>query len=137
MSTIKTAHKTTKIKLNTIEDAIHDIHLGKIIIVVDDENRENEGDFIAAAEKVTPEMINFMAAQGRGLICAPLTEDRCEALELNMMVKNNTVLHHTQFTVSVDLIGNGWTRESATHCGSETIQALVNDNTKPFNLGRP
>ena len=95
------------IQLNTIEDAIIDIKQGKVVIVVDDENRENEGDFIAAAEMVSPEMINFMALHGRGLICAPLTEDRCEELDLNMMVKNNTVLHHTQFTVSVDLIGNG------------------------------
>ena len=107
MSTIKTLDNTIEIKLNTIDDAIKDIRRGKIVIVVDDANRENEGDFIAAAEMVTPEMINFMAMHGRGLISAPLTEDRCEELELNMMVKNNTVLHHTQFTVSVDLIGNG------------------------------
>ena len=91
------------IQLNSIEDAINDIKQGKVIIVVDDENRENEGDFIAAAEMVTPELINFMALHGRGLICAPLTEDRCEELDLNMMVKNNTVLHHTQFTVSVNI----------------------------------
>ena len=97
MSTINTLDKTIEIKLNTIDDAIKDIRQGKIVIVVDDANRENEGDFIAAAEKVTPEMINFMAMYGRGLICAPLTEDRCEELDLNMMVKNNTVLHHTQF----------------------------------------
>jgi 3,4-dihydroxy 2-butanone 4-phosphate synthase/GTP cyclohydrolase II len=83
------------------------IREGKIVIVVDDENRENEGDFIAAAEMVTPEMINFMASKGRGLICAPITEERCSELDLNMMVENNTVLHHTQFTVSVDLLGNG------------------------------
>ena len=91
-------------KLNTIEEAIADIKAGKIVIVVDDESRENEGDFIAAAEAVTPEMINFMATHGKGLICAPLTESRCNELDLYMMVQNNTVLHHTQFTVSVDLI---------------------------------
>ncbi len=96
--------KEKSVQLNTIEEAIEDIRNGKIIIVVDDENRENEGDFIAAAEMVTPEMINFMATHGRGLICAPLTEERCNELDLNMMVENNTVLHHTQFTVSVDLL---------------------------------
>ena len=94
-----------KIKLNNIEEAISDIRAGKMVIVVDDEDRENEGDFIAAAQRVTPEMINFMATHGRGLICTALVEDRCEELGLEMMVKNNTVLHHTQFTVSVDLIG--------------------------------
>ncbi len=128
---------TSKVKLNTIQEAINDIRSGKVIIVVDDENRENEGDFIAAAEKVTPEMINFMATHGRGLICAPLTEDRCEELELNMMVKNNTVLHHTQFTVSVDLIGNGCTTGISVHDRSKTIKALVNEDTKAFELGRP
>ena len=132
----KTA-KTSNIKLNTIKEAIDDIKAGKIIIVVDDENRENEGDFIAAAEKVTPEMINFMATHGRGLICAPLTEDRCDELELNMMVKNNTVLHHTQFTVSVDLIGNGCTTGISVHDRAKTIMSLVDDNTKSFELGRP
>ena len=129
--------KTSNIKLNTIEEAIDDIKAGKVVIVVDDENRENEGDFIAAAEKVTPEMINFMASNGRGLICAPLTEDRCEELELNMMVKNNTVLHHTQFTVSVDLIGNGCTTGISVHDRAKTIMSLVDENTKPFELGRP
>ncbi len=129
--------KTSNIKLNTIEEAIDDIKAGKVVIVVDDENRENEGDFIAAAEKVTPEMINFMASHGRGLICAPLTEDRCEELELNMMVKNNTVLHHTQFTVSVDLIGNGCTTGISVHDRAKTIMSLVDENTKPFELGRP
>ena len=93
-------------KLNAIEEAIEDIKKGKVIIVVDDEDRENEGDFIAAAEAVTPEMINFMATHGRGLICAPLVESRCDELGLDLMVTNNTVLHHTQFTVSVDLIGH-------------------------------
>ena len=125
------------IQLNSIEDAINDIKQGKVIIVVDDENRENEGDFIAAAEMVTPELINFMALHGRGLICAPLTEDRCEELDLNMMVKNNTVLHHTQFTVSVDLIGNGCTTGISVHDRAKTIKALVKDETKPFDLGRP
>ena len=97
-----TTKKESSLKLNTISEAITDIKKGKVVIVVDDENRENEGDFIAAAEMATPEMINFMATHGRGLICAPLTEEHCEDLGLNMMVKNNTVLHNTQFTVSVD-----------------------------------
>lgn len=124
-------------KLNSIEEAIEDIKAGKVVIVVDDEDRENEGDFIAAAEKVTPEMINFMATHGRGLICAPLTEERCDELELNMMVENNTVLHHTQFTVSVDLIGYGCTTGISVHDRAKTIQSLVNPNTKPSELGRP
>ena len=125
------------VKLNSIEDAINDIRLGKVVVVVDDENRENEGDFIAAAEKVTPEMINFMALHGRGLICAPLTETRCDELGLNMMVQNNTVLHNTQFTVSVDLIGNGCTTGISTSDRSKTIKALVESNTKLHDLGRP
>ncbi|WDO11918.1 3,4-dihydroxy-2-butanone-4-phosphate synthase [Flavobacterium sp. WW92] len=124
-------------QLNTIEEAIEDIRQGKIIIVVDDEDRENEGDFIAAAEKVTPEMINFMATHGRGLICAPLTEARCKELDLNLMVTNNTVLHETQFTVSVDLIGHGCTTGISVHDRAKTIQFLVDDNTKPEDLGRP
>lgn len=125
------------LKLNTIKEAIADIKKGKLIIVVDDEDRENEGDFIAAAEAVTPEMINFMSTHGRGLICAPLNEDRCEELHLDMMVKNNTVLHHTQFTVSVDLIGHGCTTGISTHDRAKTIKALVDDDTKPHDLGRP
>lgn len=129
--------KNKKIQLNAIEEAIADIREGKVIIVVDDENRENEGDFIAAAEKVTPEMINFMAMHGRGLICAPLTEDRCEELGLNMMVQNNTVLHQTQFTVSVDLLGYGCTTGISVHDRAKTIQALVNKETKPHELGKP
>lgn len=137
MSATKTITKVTEIKLNTIEEAIEDIRLGKVIIVVDDENRENEGDFIAAAEMVSPEMINFMAQHGRGLICAPLTEDRCEALDLSMMVENNTVLHHTQFTVSVDLIGHGCTTGISVHDRAKTIKALVDENTKSHDLGRP
>ena len=127
----------TTTQLNSIEDAINDIRLGKVVVVVDDENRENEGDFIAAAEKVTPEMINFMALHGRGLICAPLTETRCDELELNMMVQNNTVLHNTQFTVSVDLIGSGCTTGISTSDRSKTIKSLVDPNTKPHDLGRP
>ncbi|HBU77079.1 MAG TPA: 3,4-dihydroxy-2-butanone-4-phosphate synthase [Muricauda sp.] len=129
--------KDKKIQLNAIEEAIADIRDGKVIIVVDDENRENEGDFIAAAEKVTPEMINFMAMHGRGLICAPLTEDRCEELELNMMVQNNTVLHQTQFTVSVDLLGYGCTTGISVHDRAKTIAALVNKDIKPHELGKP
>lgn len=134
---IPTKQKTTHYKLNTIEEAIEDIKKGKVVIVVDDENRENEGDFIAAAEKVTPEMINFMATHGRGLICAPLTEERCKTLELDMMVNNNTVLHHTQFTVSVDLIGQGCTTGISVHDRAKTIKALVDNQTKPHELGRP
>ncbi|MBT8279869.1 MAG: 3,4-dihydroxy-2-butanone-4-phosphate synthase, partial [Bacteroidia bacterium] len=137
MSTQNTLEKPIEITLNTISEAIEDIRQGKIVIVVDDENRENEGDFITAAEKVTPEMINFMAKHGRGLICAPLTEDRCEELELNMMVENNTVLHHTQFTVSVDLIGHGCTTGISVQDRAKTIKALVDNDTKPFDLGRP
>lgn len=124
-------------KLNSIEEAIEDIKAGKVIIVVDDEDRENEGDFVAAAEMATPEMINFMATHGRGLICAPLTDKRCDELELNLMVTNNTVLHETQFTVSVDLIGDGCTTGISTHDRAKTILALVNPNTKPADLGRP
>ncbi len=128
---------TKKIELDTIEEAIADIKAGKVVIVVDDENRENEGDFIAAAEMVTPEMINFMATHGRGLICAPITEDRRKELDLEMMVKNNTVMHHTQFTVSVDLIGHGCTTGISVHDRAKTIKSLVNDNTKGYDLGRP
>lgn len=124
-------------KLNTIEEALEDIKAGKVIVVVDDEDRENEGDFIAAAEKATPEMINFMATHGRGLICTPLTEERADELELNLMVANNTVLHHTQFTVSIDLIGHGCTTGISAHDRAKTILALVDPTTKPFDLGRP
>ena len=127
----------TKIVLNTIEEAIEDIRQGKIIIVVDDENRENEGDFLAAAETVTPEMINFMATHGRGLICTPLTEQRCKELDLNMMVRNNTDPMETAFTVSVDLRGNGVTTGISASDRSKTVKALVDKNTKPFDLGRP
>ncbi len=129
--------KTNSIQLNTIKEAISDIKNGKMVIVVDDKDRENEGDFIAAAEMATPEMINFMSMQGRGLICAPITEDRSKKLGLNMMVENNTVLHQTQFTVSVDLIGHGCTTGISVHDRAKTIKALVNDETKPHDLGRP
>ena len=132
-----TTKNGSSVKLNTISEAITDIKKGKVVIVVDDENRENEGDFIAAAEMVTPEMINFMATHGRGLICAPLTEERCEDLGLSMMVKNNTVLHNTQFTVSVDLIGQGCTTGISVHDRSKTIKALVDKTTKVHDLGRP
>jgi len=124
-------------ELNTIEEALEDIKKGKVIIVVDDEDRENEGDFIAAAETVTPEMINFMATHGRGLICAPLVDSRCDELGLDLMVSNNTVLHHTQFTVSVDLIGHGCTTGISVHDRAKTIKALVDPSTKSEDLGKP
>ncbi len=125
------------IQLNTIEEAIEDIRQGKVIIVVDDEDRENEGDFLAAAEKVTPEMINFMATHGRGLICAPLTESRCKELGLHVMVSNNTDPMETAFTVSVDLRGNGVTTGISAADRAKTIQALVDSETKPHDLARP
>ncbi len=128
---------TNKIQLNTIEEAIEDIRQGKIIIVVDDEDRENEGDFLAAAEKVTPEMINFMATYGRGLICAPLTENRCKELDLKPMVTNNTDPMETAFTVSVDLKGNGVTTGISASDRAKTILALIDDKTKPYDLARP
>ena len=124
-------------KLNSIQEAITDIRNGKVVIVVDDEDRENEGDFIAAAEKASPEMINFMATYGRGLICAPLIEERCEELGLQMMVDENTVLHNTQFTVSVDLIGNGCTTGISAQDRAKTILALTDKKTKPSDLGKP
>ena len=126
-----------KIQLNTIEEAIEDIRQGKVIIVVDDEDRENEGDFLAAAEKVTPEMINFMATHGRGLICAPLTESRCKELGLHVMVSNNTEPMETAFTVSVDLRGNGVTTGISASDRAKTILSLVDSNTKPHDLARP
>ena len=129
--------KTSKIKLNTIEEAIEDIRQGKIIIVVDDEGRENEGDFLAAAEKVTPEMINFMATHGRGLICAPITENRCKELGLSSMVNNNTDPMETAFTVSVDLRGNGVTTGISAADRAKTVLSLVDPNTKPHELARP
>lgn len=128
---------SNKIQLNTIEEAIEDIRQGKMIIVVDDEDRENEGDFLAAADRVTPEMINFMATHGKGLICVPLTESRCKDLELHSMVTNNTDNMETAFTVSVDLKGNGVTTGISAADRSKTIEALVNPETKPYELGRP
>ena len=123
--------------LNSIEEAISDLKAGKVIIVVDDESRENEGDFLTAAQNVTPEIINFMATHGRGLICAPITEERCLELELDMMVSNNTAEHSTAFTVSIDLLGHGCTTGISASDRSKTIQALVNKDTKPAELGRP
>lgn len=134
---MKTVSKIKEIKLNTIHEAIDDIRNGKVIIVVDDENRENEGDFVAAADKITPEIINFMAKHGRGLICVPLTENRCDELELNMMVRNNTDPMETAFTVSVDLRGNGVTTGISASDRAKTVQALIDKNTKPFELARP
>lgn len=125
------------IHLNTIEEAIEDIRQGKIIIVVDDEDRENEGDFLAAAEKVTPEMINFMATHGRGLICAPLTENRCKELGLSVMVNNNTDPMETAFTVSVDLRGKGVTTGISASDRAKTVLALADPETKPYDLARP
>ncbi|WP_163717063.1 bifunctional 3,4-dihydroxy-2-butanone-4-phosphate synthase/GTP cyclohydrolase II [Mangrovibacterium lignilyticum] len=127
----------TEFKLNTIPEAIAAIKNGDLVIVVDDEDRENEGDFIAAAELMTPEKVNFMATHGRGLICVPLTESRCEELELDLMVGKNTSSHETPFTVSVDLIGYGCTTGISASDRSQTIRALVNSETKPEELGRP
>ena len=124
-------------QLNTIEEAIEDIKNGKIVVVVDDENRENEGDFVAAARCATPEMINFMATHGRGLICAPLVEDRCEELGLELMVGKNSAAYETPFTVSIDLIGYGCTTGISASDRAKTIQALVNPDTKPQELGKP
>ena len=123
--------------LNTIESAIEDLKNGKLLIVVDDEDRENEGDFVTTARNATPEVINFMSKYGRGLICAPITAQRCDELNLNLMVENNTVLHQTPFTVSVDLIGNGCTTGISAQDRSKTVQALINPDTKPEELGRP
>ena len=124
-------------KLDRIEDAIEDIRNGKIVIVVDDEDRENEGDFICAAEKITPEMVNFMIKEGRGLMCTPITAKRCEELQLTMMVGKNTAQHETAFTVSIDLLGNGCTTGISASDRAKTIQALVNPDTKPEDFGRP
>src|SRR6201985_2080629 len=123
--------------LNTIESAIEDIKRGKLVIVVDDEDRENEGDFITAAHNVTPEVINFMSKEGRGLICVPMNEERADELRLDLMVSNNTALHETPFTVSVDLIGHGCTTGISAHDRAKTVQALIDRNTKPEDLGRP
>ncbi|HXK82436.1 MAG TPA: bifunctional 3,4-dihydroxy-2-butanone-4-phosphate synthase/GTP cyclohydrolase II [Bacteroidales bacterium] len=124
-------------ELSSIEEAINDIREGKLLIVVDDYDRENEGDFIVAAEKITPEIVNFMATHGRGLICAPIPEERCEQLNLELMVGKNTSLHETPFTVSVDLIGNGCTTGISASDRSKTIKALIDPITKPEDLGRP
>ncbi len=123
--------------LDRIEDAIEDIRQGRMVIVVDDEDRENEGDFIIAAQHTTPEVINFMSKEGRGLICAALTEQRCIELELEPMVTSNTSLHETAFTVSVDLIGEGTSTGISAHDRAKTVQALVDHTTKPAVLGRP
>lgn len=125
------------IELNTIKEAIADIKAGKVVIVVDDEDRENEGDFICAAELITPEIVNFMATYGRGLICAPIPEKRCEQLELELMVSSNTSMHGTPFTVSVDLLGNGCTTGISASDRAKTIRALVDPDTRPEDLGRP
>lgn len=124
-------------KLNTIEEAIAAIKAGEVIIVVDDEDRENEGDFLTAARNVTPEVINFMATHGRGLICAPLIEDECDRLGLEMMVQSNSAAYETPFTVSIDLIGHGCTTGISASDRSKTIQALIDPKTKPEELGKP
>lgn len=126
-----------KIKLNSIPEAIEDLKKGKVIIVVDDEDRENEGDFLAAAETVTPEMMNFMVTHGRGLVCMPITETRAKELDLKLMVENNTVLHQTAFTVSVDLKGNGCTTGISVYDRAKTVLAITQEETKPEDLGRP
>ncbi|MDO5017174.1 MAG: bifunctional 3,4-dihydroxy-2-butanone-4-phosphate synthase/GTP cyclohydrolase II [Porphyromonas sp.] len=124
-------------KVSTIEEAVEDFRQGKIVIVVDDEDRENEGDFIIAAEKVTPEIVNFMMSHGRGVLCAPMVEERCEALELPLQVTDNTSLHETPFTVTVDLIGKGVTTGVSMYDRATTINALADPNTKATDLGRP
>jgi 3,4-dihydroxy-2-butanone 4-phosphate synthase len=122
---------------NSIEEAIQDIKEGKVVIVVDDEDRENEGDFLTAARNMTPELVNFMAKEGRGLICVPLTEDRCKELDLDMMVVSNTATHETAFTVSVDLLGYGCTTGISAQDRSKTIMALINPEIKNDELGKP
>jgi 3,4-dihydroxy 2-butanone 4-phosphate synthase/GTP cyclohydrolase II len=129
--------KEIPVKLNSIKEAIDDIRAGKVIIVVDDKDRENEGDFVAAAEKVTPEMINFMASHGRGLICAPITEKRCEELKLEMMVGNNTDPMETAFTISIDLKGQGVTTGISAGDRAKTVKSLIDPQTRPYDLGRP
>jgi 3,4-dihydroxy 2-butanone 4-phosphate synthase/GTP cyclohydrolase II len=123
--------------LHSIESAIEDIKAGRLVIVVDDEDRENEGDFITASRNATPEVINFMSKHGRGLICVPMLEERCDELGLELMVNNNTALHETAFTVSVDLLGHGCTTGISAHDRSKTVKALIDPNTKPEDLGRP
>ncbi|MBK9744042.1 MAG: 3,4-dihydroxy-2-butanone-4-phosphate synthase [Saprospiraceae bacterium] len=126
-----------EIRLNTIEEAIEDIKSGKILIVVDDEDRENEGDFICAAEKITPELVNFMAKHGRGLICTPILEKRGKELDLDLMVKSNTAMHNTAFTVSIDLIGQGCTTGISAYDRATGIKAIINPDTKPTDFARP
>lgn len=130
-------NKISESVFDSIEDAIEDIKQGKLVIVVDDEDRENEGDFITAARNATPEVINFMSKYGRGLICAPVIEDRCEELQLDLMVNDNTALHATPFTVSIDLLGHGCTTGISAHDRSKTILALINPETKPEEFGKP
>jgi len=129
--------KIMSFKLNTIEEAIEDIKNGKVVIVVDDEDRENEGDFLTAAENITPEIINFMVTHGRGLVCAPLTEDRCDELGLELMVNSNSAAYETPFTVSVDLNGHGCTTGISASDRSKTIQALIDPKIDPSELGKP
>jgi len=126
-----------KIKIDTIDEALEDIRNGKVVIVVDDEDRENEGDFVCAAEAITPEIVNFMATHGRGLICAPLAENRCEELKLDLMVGTNTAAYETPFTISVDLLGHGCTTGISAHDRFKTIKALVDPETRPEELGKP
>jgi 3,4-dihydroxy 2-butanone 4-phosphate synthase/GTP cyclohydrolase II len=126
-----------KSRLNTIEEAIQEIREGKVIIVVDDEDRENEGDFLTAARNATPEIINFMATHGRGLICAPLVEDRCDELGLDLMVRSNSAAYETPFTVSVDLIGHGCTTGISASDRAKTILALIDPEINPEELGKP
>jgi 3,4-dihydroxy 2-butanone 4-phosphate synthase/GTP cyclohydrolase II len=128
---------STKIKIDSIEEAIEEIKNGKVIVVVDDEDRENEGDFVCAAESITPAIVNFMATHGRGLICAPLSEDRCDELGLELMVGKNTAVYETPFTVSVDLIGHGCSTGISAHDRFKTIKALVDPETNPEELGKP
>jgi len=124
-------------KFNTIEEAITDIKEGKVVIVIDDENRENEGDFVAAAELTTPEMINFMATHGRGLICTPLLESRCDELGLDLMIGKNSAAFETPFTISIDLVGHGCTTGISAQDRAKTVQALVDPNIRPEELGKP
>jgi 3,4-dihydroxy 2-butanone 4-phosphate synthase/GTP cyclohydrolase II len=126
-----------ELKLNTIEEAIEEIQNGRVIIVVDDENRENEGDFLTAARNATPDVINFMATHGRGLICAPISSDRCDKLGLELMVKNNSAAYETPFTISIDLIGHGCTTGISASDRSKTVLAMIDPDTRPEELGKP
>ena len=126
-----------QVKLNTIEEAIEEIKNGKVVIVVDDEDRENEGDFLTAARNITPEIINFMVTHGRGLVCAPIVEDHCDALGLDLMVQSNSAAYETPFTVSVDLIGHGCTTGISASDRAKTVQALIDPEIRPEELGKP